>query len=472
MLYQIKKPFIFTLFGASGDLARLKIFPALYELASQRRLPQNYTIVGFARTPKRREEFQEEFRESVRKKMKETVDEAILNNLVDHVFYFTGQYRDHSSFVAYSSFIEEITNQTPGLHLAYFSVPPAVFPDIIQGLVAAKFPLRDLRLIIEKPFGNNQASAEELFHFVAQHIAEKQVYLLDHYLGKSSVQSILHLRHNNRILNSMMKGREVANIQITAFEDIGIAERVGYFENTGIIKDMIQSHLLQTLALITMSIPITESADGIHRERRSILSAVQAPQEKHDVVLGQYQSYRKEKGVPSTSNTETFVGLRLFIDRESWHDVPIYLRTGKKTKVKHTFVVIELKKFAFQGEKEEPNRLVIELQPEERISIKLQNRQGERNEYQEVSTSDSLACTIEGCLTDHAALILDAIKGDKTNFLSFPEIIETWRVTDGILDTIARHHLPVEQYADGTFGPQSHYHLPERDGFRWYDVHA
>ncbi len=471
MLYQVKQPFIFTLFGASGDLARLKLFPAIYQLALQKRLPKEYYIVGFARTPMERVQFQKQFEDSVRTKEGSNLNEKILADMHEHLYYFSGQYTSRADFDAYRAWLAQTTGGKSLMHLAYFSVPPVVFKDIILHLAETRAnPDEDIRLIIEKPFGGSQATAEELFHFVAQHFREDQVYLLDHYLGKTSVQSIMHLRHSNRLLNLMMKGREVANIQITAFESIGIADRVGYFENTGIIKDMIQSHLLQTLALVTMSIPITERAESIHRERHNILSAILPPQDKGDVILGQYRGYKKEKGVPATSKTETFVGMRLFIDRESWHNVPIYLRTGKKTHEKHTFVVIELKKFDFQSPQEEPNRLVFELQPDERIGIKLVNKLGEKAEYQEVSAMASVACDIEGCLNDHAALILDAIKGDKTNFLSFPEIIATWRVTDGILDVIEKHHVKVENYDDGSHGPDSQHQLTKIDNFTWYDV--
>lgn len=468
-------PFIFTLFGASGDLAKLKLFPSLYQIGAQKKLPETYYIVGFARTKKSDEEFRQEFRESIEKKYGDQVDRTVLEEMLGHVHYFAGDYSDKNTFTAYHDHLVALAGSLAEIdHQAYYSVPPVVFKDITQNLAETFGDAKKrIKLIIEKPFGDSADSAEELFHFVLSHFDESQVYLLDHYLGKFAVQSILQLRHANRIMNHMMKGSEVANIQITALEDIGIGERVGYFENTGIIKDMVQSHLLQTLALVTMSIPITESAESVHRERSNILRAVHAPEKKDDIILGQYSGYKKEKGVPKDSNTETFVGLRLFIDRESWYDVPIYLRTGKKTCEKHTFVVIELKKFAFQSEEEEPNRLVIELQPEEKISIKLLNKVGNASDYQEVSTSDTISCSIdgEGCLPDHASLILDAIQGNTTNFLSFPEIIATWKVTDKVLDAIVNDKIVPEVYEDGTCGPMTQHDLTKQDGFAWYDVH-
>lgn len=469
-------PFIFTLFGASGDLARLKLFPSLYQIGVQKKLPEKYHIVGFARTKKTDEEFRKEFRASIEKKYGKLVDQSILEKMLERVHYFAGDYSSKETFTEYHSYLSTLVKATLTDidHLAYYSVPPVVFKDITQNLAESFGDAKKrIKLIIEKPFGDSADSAEELFHFVLSHFDEAQVYLLDHYLGKFAVQSILQLRHANRIMNHMMKGSELANIQITALENIGIGERVGYFENTGIIKDMVQSHLLQTLALVTMSIPITEDADSVHRERSNILRAVHAPHNKDDIILGQYGSYRKENGVPENSNTETFVGLRLFIDRESWYNVPIYLRTGKKTCEKHTFVVIELKKFAFQSEDEEPNRLVIELQPEEKISIKLLNKVGSTSDYQEVSTSDNISCKIDGasCLPDHASLILDAIQGRTTNFLSFPEIIATWKVTDKVLQVIKNEQIKPDRYEDGTCGPMTQHDLTSQDGYEWYDVH-
>lgn len=467
------QPFLFTLFGASGDLAKLKIFPAFYQLAAQKRLPDNYIIVGFARTPKERDTFQKEFADAIRKKEGTYLNEQILSNLVKHVYYFAGQYQDAKSFDEYKKFLTDITHGKIYTHLAYFSVPPAVYADIAKHLAGIqKNKKEDIRLIIEKPFGDSLPSAEALYHHVLQYFPEKQIYLLDHYLGKFSFQSIFEMRRINRLLNLMIRGSEVANIQITAFEDIGIGERVGYFENTGIIKDMIQSHLLQTLAILTMSIPATMEAESMQRERHGVLSAVQAPASADDIVLGQYRGYKNEKGISKNSKTETFVALRLFIDREDWQDIPIYLRTGKRTHEKHTFVTIELKKFDWQGIKQTPNRVIVEIQPFPRFHIKLLNKLGESGNYQEVATSDAINCDVEGCLPDHASLILDAIRGNKVNFLSFQEILATWGVTDAVIAMIEKHSVRLHPYADGSRGPNVQDKLTKKDGFDWYDLHV
>jgi len=246
---KITQPFALIIFGASGDLAKLKLFPALYSLAQQNRLPKQYYIVGYARSEKTSKQFEAEFISSIKKVHK--VDEKVLNDLLKHLSYVQGQYDKKEDFVRLKTYLKTLTKKTNITKLAYFSVPPIAFKSIIQNLGETKNSSNeDLRLILEKPFGEDTKSAEELFHFVARYFDDDNIYLLDHYLGKPAVKSILSLRHANRILNLMMKGPEIANIQITAFEQVGVQSRAGYFDQVGTIKDMVQSHLLQILALI------------------------------------------------------------------------------------------------------------------------------------------------------------------------------------------------------------------------------
>lgn len=467
-LYRIEKPFVLIIFGASGDLAKLKLFPALYSLMSQHRFPKDFYIVGYARSNKAEQEFHKEFEESIKKNYKEEISNQLLKQLSKNVSYFQGQYDKKTDFIKLREYLLKLTGKKNITTLAYFSVPPTVFKDIIKNLGETKHSKsEDLRLIVEKPFGNDTPSARELFHFVARYFEEDSVYLLDHYLGKTAVNSLLNLRHSNRLLNSMMKGPEINNIQITAFEKIGVSTRGSYFDQVGTIKDMVQSHLLQILALMTMSIPITENAESLHREKYSILSALKFTESKSNIVLGQYESYHKEKDIPKNSRTETFAALRLFIDRESWYKTPIYIRTGKKLNKKHTYVVVELKKFAFQPKNEEPNRLIFELQPEEKINIRLINRAGLAEHYQEITTSHSIACTGDDCLPEHGLLLLDVIRKRRVNFLSFPEIIATWELVDSITKFMQKNHIKVEKYKDYSPGPTSQNHLTEIDGFKW-----
>ncbi|PIT86414.1 MAG: hypothetical protein COU33_03330, partial [Candidatus Magasanikbacteria bacterium CG10_big_fil_rev_8_21_14_0_10_43_6] len=418
-------------------------------------------------------EFRDIFKKSVEKKFKENTNKKVLEDIVKHVHYFAGQYDNLADFKAFRTFLEKKTKQPAMEHIAYFSVPPTVFQPIIENLAKARKSKRDdLRLVIEKPFGTDKKSAEDLYHFISQYFKEKQVYLLDHYLGKSSVQSILHLRRSNRILSHMMKGTEIANIQITAFENIGVGERIGYFEQVGTVRDMIQSHLLQILALVSMDIPSELDAESVQREKHAILSAVDCPCDPQNIVIGQYDHYKNKKGVNTNSHTETFAAVRLFIDHEDWYQVPIYIRTGKKLHEKHTYVVIELKKFPFQPKDEEPNRLIIELQPEEKIHITLINQQDDVNQKQEITTSDSIACSIYGCLPDHGTLLLEIIKGERLHFLSFAEIIAAWNVVDEITVLSKNKKIKLHHYAQNSMGPTAQNKLTNMDNFKWYDIHT
>lgn len=469
-IFRIKKPFTLTIFGASGDLAKLKLFPALYSLAEQKRLPADFAIIGFARTKKTQNQFQKEFETSIKTAVKKDLNPSILKELSQHVHYFTGQYNSLDSFREYKKFIKKITKGKKQPHLAYFSVPPQAFKPIIQNLGESKSRKNeDIRLIIEKPFGEDSKSATELYHFISRYFDEKQAYLLDHFLGKSGVQSILNLRQTNRILNMLLRGAEIANIQISAIESIGIKERAGYFDQVGIMKDWIQSHLLQIMALTTMNVPISGSAESLHREKNSILSAIKLPK-GNNIVIGQYDGYTKEKGIPKGSKTETFAAVKLLIDQGEWFKVPIYIRTGKKLNKKLTTVVVEFKKLAFQKASEDPNLLVIEVGPEERVSIKLMNKyQTGSSQYESITTSKSIACAGDYCLPPHALLLLDVIRENKSSFLSFPEIIASWHVTEAILSTIKRKKIRVEKYKQGSEGPKSQHKLTRQDGFIWHD---
>jgi len=465
------KPFVLTIFGASGDLAKLKIFPSLYVLIAQDKLPKEFYIIGYARTEKQQEEFRKEFRQSILAKY-EDADLEIINKLIDKVSYVSGQYDNVKSYQKLHEKINTLSKHDNFLKIHYLSVPPTVFKDIIKNLGSFPKKIKDKSiLIIEKPFGGDVISAKALYYFIVQFFKEEQIYLLDHYLGKQPVRSVLHLRHHNRILNSMLKGKEVSDIQITAIEDIGIENRVGYFDQVGIIRDMIQSHLLQILSLVTMSIPITERASSVHREKQSILEAVKFYGSQDHLTLGQYRSYRSLKDVSKGSNTETFAAIKLYIDRESWYKVPIYIRTGKKMHKKYTSIVITLAKFDYQKKHEEPNRVIFELYPNEKISITLLNKFGETSFQKLIAPEHSLTCDNAECLPEHAMLLLEAIKKERRYFLSFPEIISSWQVVGDIFDYIKKQKIVPEIYRDDTAGPHSQHDITPTDGNHWFDLY-
>lgn len=472
-IFRIKDPLIFTIFGASGDLAKLKIFPALFALAEQKRFPKKIMIVGYARTQMSQEVFRETFKASVM----EHYDGAwgayqteILAELLPQVHFFAGQYDQYDDFKRYKHFLsEKFAGQTWPQHLMYFSVPPFVVKPILKQVSEVLKPKEnDVRLILEKPFGSDEASATALFAFLRQHYLESQLYFLDHYLGKKAVRSLIPLRHMNRILNSMLKGREIANIQISAIEPMGVGERIGYFDEVGTIKDVVQSHLLQVLAMLTMSIPVDDDAERVQEERTAILNALDFNPDKNHLSLGQYEGYQKESDSVKGSQTETFAALRLSINRESWFNVPIFLRTGKKLDVKHTYLVVELKKFSFQEAYQEPNRVIIEFFPQECIQIRLLDEDGATLRSGEIAASESIACHGDYCLPEHGLLLLDVVRGEKRFFLGMPEIIASWHIIDQVIAFMQRKKINPEKYKAGSKGPAGQALLMKGTNFKWY----
>ena len=472
-IYRVKDPLIFTIYGASGDLAKLKIFPAIFALAEQKRFPEALAIVGFARSQKSQEDFRKDFADSVRQHYKDSwgdYQNQILESLLKNVHYFSGQYDSETDFDKFKEFLGEkcISKQQPQ-HLMYFSVPPFVVKPILTQVAAVFEPKQnDIRLILEKPFGSDETTAQALFHFLSHHYCESQLYFLDHYLGKKAVRSLIPLRHMNRILNSMLKGREIANIQISAIEPMGVGERVGYFDEVGTIKDVVQSHLLQVLAMLTMSIPIDDEAERVQEERTAILNALDFKTDTNHLALGQYEGYKAEDKKVKNSNTETFAALRLSINRETWHDVPIFLRTGKKLHTKHTYLVVELKKFSFQDAEQEPNRVIIEFYPHESIQIRLLDEDGATLRKGEIAASESIACYGDYCLPEHGLLLLDVARGEKRFFLGMPEIVASWHIIDQVIDFMRVANLKPEIYKAGCEGPDGQHNLMKGTNFKWY----
>ncbi len=472
-LEKIKSPFNFIIFGASGDLAKLKIFPSLYQLALQKRFPKNYSVYGFARSKMTDTQFRAHFKKSVKAHTDKLIyDEKVVNELLEHVHYHCGQYDQGEDFETFSKKLLEIQKGKKVYNLAFFATPPVILKSIIENLATIKKTLGgDLRLMLEKPFGADRKTAGELFKFITTHFEKKDLLLIDHYLGKAAVRSIFPLRYNNAILNLLLKGGAISNIQISALETLGVDERIGFFENVGIIKDMIQSHLLQILALLTMTMPVHQEVNSIQREKGDVISALRLEKGK-DVILGQYRGYREQDGVNHNSNTPTFAAMRLFIDLTEWYKVPIYIRTGKKLSHKHTYIVIEFNKPAYAKHTDfEANKLIIELYPQEKIEIKLVNDIGkEIPQYSEVINEESLACMGDDCLPPYANLILDAFLERQISFLSIDEILASWHLIDQVNHCIQKKKEKVILYDANSEGPKKQHKLTDLDLNHWHDA--
>lgn len=466
--------FTLIIFGASGSLAKLKIFPSLYQLQLENRLPVDFRIIGYARTEMTQEEFHKEFRASVREKFKDMTDEKILKKVLKNVSYVTGQYDSEADFTQLKAHIIAVEGKKKFMRLAYFSTPPSVFEAVITQLGKVNFntTASKLRLIIEKPFGYDLKSAKNLEKILLERFDESQLFLLDHYLGKEAVFNLLSLRYANPILTTLIQGQYVRNIQINGLENLGTEGRANYFEHVGTLRDMIQSHLFQILAFLTMDLPEKITSETIHRGKRNLIESLVLKDKKLSVVRGQYRGYQKEEGVNPQSETETFASLRLFIDEMRWHNVPVYLRTGKKMKKQLTSVVIEFKPQALQKlhQNLEPNKLIIQLQPNEKIEFSLLTKMGGSEvEFTPLNTGRPIYCSGD-CLDEHGRLLIEAIKGDKMLFLDFPEIYASWEFIDKIIDAFNENTIPLTHYDSGTYGPKESYEMLERYNHKWHDI--
>lgn len=473
-LTKIQKPFNFILFGASGDLAKLKLFPALYELVLQKRFAKKFTIVGFARSDMNDDSFRAHVEKSLKANVpKALYDQSVVDEMLKSVFYHQGQYDHPESFETLADRLLDFHQGKKAHQLAYLSVPPSIFNIITRQLAGIRHKVgSDLQVMMEKPFGESRQTAGELFKSITNDFDQKNLFLIDHYLGKPPVQSILPLRFNNTILNLLLNGATISNIQISALETVGVEERIGYFEKVGIIKDMIQSHLLQILALIAMSMPVHNNVNGIRREKGNVLSALRYYEKGCGMVMGQYNGYRQLEGVDPQSETPTFTAFKCYIDLMEWYSVPIYIRTGKKLAQKHTYVVIEFKKPLHNHSSEiEANRLIIELFPKEQIQIRLINDEGKMIQGDSgLLSSDSLACTGDGCLPAYGKLILDAMLNEHDHFLSIDEIYASWHFIDDMMESSLKQKVPISFYEDGGEGPDLQHQLTQEDGFKWFDM--
>lgn len=443
------------IFGATGDLASLMLFPALYELFVQDQLPEHVQIIGYGRSALTQEEFAKKFTESVTKKTTHKLDK--LPELIKKVSYFAGQYGEVSDFEKLDKYLMDLAAGVEREVVAYFSVPPVVFGDIVKNMaLTTKKTAASVKLVLEKPFGVDEKSAEKLLAEIGQYYDQTEIFLLDHYLGKRPIQSILKLRMENNVVNLMIRPEEISKITIIAAEQNDVGQRVGYYDQVGCMKDMVQSHLLQVLALITMDIPVKSDTESLHREKNNILSAVRFSGKTEDVVFGQYESYKNLEGLVENSQTDTYCELKLQIDRREWFNVPVYIRSGKKLDQVSTQAVIEFKKMPIQGEKASSNQLVFEIKPLEMLKLKLIQRRTdfrdtESEEFEVIELEQGLMCRSDLCLGAYASLINDVILGERKFFLSFPEIISAWKVIDSVEKVRSKTQL--NYYPDGSSGP-------------------
>src|SRR5437016_1782344 len=381
-------PCVLVIFGASGDLATKKLFPALYSLAFRRLLPEHFAVLGVARSEETDDEFRERMEDAVKEHARDPFHEEIWAGLAEGMAYVATDFADEGGEDEVAKRLEELDEKqkTGGNRVYYLAIPPTVFPVVVAALGKRRSTSGWTRLIVEKPFGHDLASARELNTEIQKHFTEEEVFRIDHYLGKETVQNMLALRFANGIFEPIWNRQFVDHVQITVAESIGIEGRAGYYEQSGAIRDIFQNHLLQLLAITAMEPPIDFTADSVRNEKVKVLRALHTPGPK-SVVRGQYgrgfvegeeeAGYREEEGVDPQSTTETFVAAKLYVDNWRWADTPFYVRMGKRLARRETTIAIQFKSAPHPPFEEasteglKPNVLVVHVQPNEGMSLEI-----------------------------------------------------------------------------------------------------
>lgn len=497
-LKKIADPCIMVIFGATGDLTGRKLVPALYNLARDGQLPGHFGCVGFARRDKSNEEFREEVHQDVNEFSRvKPVDESLWSTFREQLFYHKSEFHEDEGYERLGALLNDLDHRlgTRGNRVFYLSTQPSFFPLIIEKLHqhnliydANKVKDKWSRVIIEKPFGHDLNSAVELQKHISQYLTEDQIFRIDHYLGKETVQNLLVFRFSNPIFESLWNNHHIENIQITVSEEIGIGSRGRFWEEAGMLRDIVQNHMMQVLSLVAMEPPISLKADAIRDEKVKVVESIRYfPIKELDqyVVRGQYgpgyvdgqevKGYRQEENVPADSNVETFVALRLYIDNWRWAGVPFFLRAGKRMPKRCTEISITFKEapgylFAGSNKKIDHNVLVIRIQPDEGISLRMNCKvPGLANNIQPVKM-DFRYGSYFGATPPEAyeRLICDCMAGDSTLFARADEVIASWRLFTPVLEQWKR--LPPSNfpnYASGTWGPPDSDKLLEQYGTHW-----
>ena len=489
-------PCSIVFFGAGGDLMKRMLMPAMWNLRLENLLPSNYAIVGFSRGKLSDDEFRAQMKDAIDQFSRSgPATDPLWSDFAQHVHYVTGDFDDARAFKKLRSQLEDNDKKLgmQGNRLYYLSTPPSVFGKIVDQLNAAGLGPKDQpkgwsRIIIEKPFGTDLESARALQAEVTKVFEERQVYRIDHYLGKEPVQDIMALRFANVIFEPIWDRRYVDCVQITAAETVGVEGRGGYYDNAGALRDMIQNHVINLLALVAMEPPISPSADHIRDEKFKVLSAVR-PIDPADVakfaVRGQYgagvidgkqvPSYRQEPSVDPNSNTETYAAVKFLVDNWRWADVPFYLRSGKRLARKYSEIAINFRQiphriFGETGDAIEPDALVMKIQPEEGVTIRFNAKiPGPKMHIRSV-TMDFNYGTGFGVVSAPAyeRLIGDAMRGDATLFTRWDAVEAAWQMVTPVLErwrSATADDFP--NYPAGSQGPSSADALLAADGRTW-----
>jgi glucose-6-phosphate 1-dehydrogenase len=490
-LNRIAGPSGLVIFGVTGDLSRKKLMPAVYDLANRGLLPPGFALVGFARRDWENQDFTKVVYDAVKQYARTPFDEDVWNQLAQGIRFVQGEFDDSEAFRRLKNTIEELDRDrgTMGNHAFYLSIPPKSFPEVTERLrdsgLAEQKNGEWRRVVIEKPFGSDLATARELNSVVESVFPPDSVFRIDHYLGKETVQNILALRFANQLYEPIWNGHYVDHVQITMAEDVGVGGRAGYYDGIGAARDVIQNHLLQLLALTAMEEPVSFDAADLRAEKEKVLSAVRIPENiGQHTARGQYTGgwsggekvvgFLDEDGMNPESTTETFAAIRLDIDTRRWAGVPFYLRTGKRLGRRVTEIAVVFKRapqYLFAESQTSAlgqNALVIRVQPDEGVTIRFGSKvPGAGMQVRDVTMDFGYGHAFtEASPEAYERLILDVLLGDPPLFPRHQEVELSWKILDPIEEYWATQGQP-EQYRPGTWGPASADELMARDGRTW-----
>ncbi len=494
---RVAGPCVLVIFGVTGDLARKKLMPAIYDLANRGLLPPGFSLVGFARRDWADEDFAQVTHDAVKEHARTPFRDTVWDQLSEGVRFVPGEFTDDTAFDKLAECVADLDQQrgTGGNYAFYLSVPPKFFPLVVKQLKrsgladppapAPGHPVPWRRVVIEKPFGHDLASAQALNHTLSEVFPPESVFRIDHYLGKETVQNILALRFANTLYEPIWNRGYVDHVQITMAEDIGIGGRAGYYDGIGAARDVIQNHLMQLLALTTMEEPVSFDADSLRAEKEKVLSAVRVPE---DLALGtargQYAAgwqggipvggFLEEDGIAPDSRTETYAAIKLHVDTRRWAGVPFYLRTGKRLPRRMSEIAMMFQRaphlpFAATDTKElGQNALVIRVQPDEGVTVRFGSKVPDtamevRDVNMDFAYGESFT---ESSPEAYERLLLDVLIGDPPLFPRHREVELSWKVLDPIEEFWAEHGKP-EPYPAGSAGPPSAEELMQRDGRAW-----
>jgi glucose-6-phosphate 1-dehydrogenase len=491
---EIPQPCAMIIFGASGDLTKRKLMPSLYRLFKNNMLPEHFFIFGTSRDEKSVNQYRTEMYEAVKTALPKECDQEKWDEFAGRIYYATFEYDDPASYTANLKDALpklEARHKTRGNRIYYLAIPPQVFEDVIHNLGAAGLAREEpgcSHIVIEKPFGRDLASARKLNRLVHAHYKEGQIFRIDHYLAKETVQNILMFRFANSIFEPLWNRRYIDHVQITASETLGIERRAGYYEESGVLRDMFQNHMFQLLALAAMEPPSTFEAELVRDERMKVLSSIRPfPLDalSEHIAVGQYGKgelkkaapvvgYREEEGVAPYSGTPTYAAMKVYIDNWRWDGVPFFLRSGKRLATRKTEICIQYKRVPHSmfpqtvGGPIEPNMLVLNVQPDEGLSLMIQTKQpGSKFCLHPVEMKFNYP---RGVLLDaYEWVVLDCMLGDHMHFTRQDAVEQTWALLSPVIERLEfmTRNGNIPFYTSGTDGPTEAAQLIGREGRAW-----